>query len=107
MREARHFTKDLEELKNKQTKMNNTVEGIHSRITEAEAQINDLEDRMIETTAAEQSIEKRMRRNDSLRDLLHKVKYMNICIIGVPKGEGPEKIFEEIIAENPKTWERK
>ena len=30
------FTKDLEELKNKQTEMNNTVEGINSRITEAE-----------------------------------------------------------------------
>ena len=40
------FTKDLEEPKNKQTEMNNTLEGIHSRITEAEEQINDLEDRM-------------------------------------------------------------
>ena len=30
------FTKDLEELKNKQTEMNNTLEGIDSRITEAE-----------------------------------------------------------------------
>ena len=40
------FTKDLEELKNKQTKVNNTLEGINSRITEA-GQINDLEDRMV------------------------------------------------------------
>ena len=46
------FTKDLEELKNKQTEMNNTLEGIHSRITEAE-QINNLEDRMVEITASE------------------------------------------------------
>ena len=30
------FTKDQEELKNKQTKMKNTLEGIDSRITEAE-----------------------------------------------------------------------
>ena len=30
------FTKDLEELKNRQTKMNKTLEGINSRITEAE-----------------------------------------------------------------------
>ena len=29
------FTKDLEELKNKQTEMNNTLEGLHSKITEA------------------------------------------------------------------------
>ena len=33
------FTKDLEELKNKETEMNNTLEGINSRITEAEEQI--------------------------------------------------------------------
>ena len=46
------FNKDLEELKNKQTEMNNTLEGIHSRITEAE-QINNLEDRMVEITASE------------------------------------------------------
>ena len=30
------FTKDLEELKNKQTEMNNALERISSRITEAE-----------------------------------------------------------------------
>ena len=41
------LTKNLEELKSKQTEINNTLEGIHSRITEAEAQINDLEDRMV------------------------------------------------------------
>ena len=39
------FTKDLEELKSKQ--MNNTLEGINSRITEAEERINDLEDRVV------------------------------------------------------------
>ena len=54
------FNKDLEELKNKQTVMNNTEmkntpEGINSRITEAEEWINDLEDRMVEFTAAEQN----------------------------------------------------
>ena len=37
------FAKDPQELKNKQTKMNNMLEGIHSRIIEAEAWINDLE----------------------------------------------------------------
>ena len=41
------FIKDLEELKNKQTEMNNTLEGIHNRVTEAEAWINDLEDRIV------------------------------------------------------------
>ena len=70
------FNKDLEELKNKQTEMNNiitemkiTLEGINSIITEAEEGISDLEDRMVEITATEQSKEKRMKKNeDSLRD---------------------------------------
>ena len=60
---------------------------------------------MVEITATEQNIEKRMKRNeDSLRDLWDSIKYTNIHIIGVPEGEewetGPEKIFEEIIAQN-------
>ena len=63
------FVKDLEELKNKQAEMNNTLEGINSRIAEAE-QINDLEGRMVEITATEENTEKRKKRNeDSLRDL--------------------------------------
>ena len=44
--------------------MNNTLEGINSRITEAEEQINDMEDRMVEITATEQNIEKRMKTNE-------------------------------------------
>ena len=52
------FSKDLEELKNKQTEMNNTLEGINSRKTEAEKHILDLENRMLEIIAAEQNIEK-------------------------------------------------
>ena len=52
------------------TEMKNTLEGIYSRITEAEECISDLEDRMVEFTATEQNKEKRMKRNeDSLRDL--------------------------------------
>jgi len=83
--------------------MNNTLKEIHSRITEAEEQINDLEDGMVEITATEQNIDKRMKRNeDSLRDLWDNIKRTNVRIIKVPEGEerekGPEKIFEEIVA---------
>ena len=58
---------------------------------------------MVEITATEQNIEKRMKRNEySLRDLWDNIKCINICVIGVPEGEerekGPEKIFEEIIS---------
>ena len=84
--------------------MKNTLEGINSRITEAEERISDLEDRMVEFTAVEQNKEKRMKRNeDNLRDLWENIKHNNIRIIEVPEGEerekGPEKIFEEIIVE--------
>ena len=59
--------------------MNNTLEGINSRITKAEEWINDLEERMVEISATEQYIEKRMKRNeDSLRDLWDNIKHMNI-----------------------------
>ena len=42
--------------------MNNILEGINSRITEAEEQITDLEDIMVEFTAVEQNIDKRMKK---------------------------------------------
>ena len=41
--------------------MNNTLEGTHSRITEAEERINDLGDRMVEITATEQNSKKKIR----------------------------------------------
>ena len=113
------FNKDLEELKNKQTEMNNTItemkttqEGINTRITVAEEWISHLEDRMVEFTSAGQNKEKRMKRNeDSLRDLWDNIKHNNIRIIGVPEGEerqkGSKKIFEEIIVGNLLKRERK
>ena len=59
---------------------------------------------MVGITAAGQNIEKRMKRNENSQKDLWDIKCTNICIIGVPEGEekekGPEKIFEEIIAEN-------
>ena len=85
--------------------MKNTVEGINNRITEAEEQINELEDKMVEIIADEQNKEKRMKRiEDNLRDFWDNTKCTNIRIIGVPqeeeKNKGSEEIFEEIIVEN-------
>ena len=87
------FNKELEELKSKQTMMNTTIneiinslEGIKSRITEAEEQISDLEDKIVEITTAKQNKEKRMKRiEDSLRDLWDNIKCTNIRIIGGPR----------------------
>ena len=102
------FNKDLEELKNKQTQMNNTItemknilEEINNGITKAEERISELENRMVEITAEEQKKEERMKRiEDNLRGLWDDTKCTNIQIIGVPEEEerkrkkkGSEKIF--------------
>ena len=74
------------------TEMKNTLEGINSRITEAEERISDLQDRMVEFTAAEQNKEKRKKRNeDRLKDLWDNIKRTNIRIIGVPEREERER----------------
>ena len=82
----------------------NSLEGINSRITEAEERLSDLEDKIVEKTTAEQNKEKRMKRiEDSLRDIWDYIKRNNIPIIWVPEEEkkkGSEKIFEEIMVEN-------
>ena len=68
--------------------MKNTLEGINSRINEAEEQISELEDRLVEITAMEQNKEKRMKRNEhSLKDLCDNIKCTNIHIICIPEGE--------------------
>ena len=57
----------------------------------------------VEITDTEQKREKRLKRNENgLRELQDNIKHTKICIIAVPEQEekGPEKIFEEIIAEN-------
>ena len=51
-------------MNNKITEMKNTLECISNRINEAEEWISELEDRLVEVTAAEQNKEKRMKRNE-------------------------------------------
>ena len=87
------FNKNVEELKRNQAMMQNTInetkntlEGINSRITEAEKRVSNLEDKIVEITTAEQNKEKRMKRTeDSLRDFWDNIKCTNIRIIGVPE----------------------
>ena len=95
------INKDLEELNNKHIETNNTIteikntlEGINSRISEAEW-ISELEDEMVEITSEEQNKVKRMKRaKDSLRDLWDHIKCTNIQIIGVPEEEEKKRVWE-------------
>ena len=72
----RILNKDKEEVKNIQsarnyiiTEIKNTLEGTNSRVTKADEQISQLEDKMVEITEAEQNKEKRMKSNESQRHL--------------------------------------
>ena len=66
-------------MNNTVNEIKNSLEGINTRITEAEERISDLEDKIVEITTAEQNKEKRMRRiEDSLRDLWDNIKCTNI-----------------------------
>ena len=91
-------------MKNTINEIKSSLEGINSRITEAEERISDLEDKIVQIITTEQNKEKRMKRiEDNLRDLWENIKCTNIRIIGVPEEEkkkGTEKIFQEIIVEN-------
>ena len=52
---------------------------------------------MVEITATEQNIEKRMKRNeDSLTDLWENIKHTNLCIIRVPERGERERTGENI-----------
>ena len=80
------ITKNIEEIKNKQTEMNNTIteskntlKGTNSRITEAEKWISELEDSVVEITAEEPNKGKGMKRlEEHLRDLWDNIKCTNI-----------------------------
>ena len=79
-------------MNNKTNEIKNYLEGINSRITEAEERISDLEDKIVKITTREQNKEKRMKRiEDSLRDLWDNIKCTNIQIIGVSEEEEKKK----------------
>ncbi|KAF6306560.1 hypothetical protein mRhiFer1_008659 [Rhinolophus ferrumequinum] len=93
------------ELKNTITEIKNTLEGITSKLNEAEDhRVSDLEDKLAEITQMEQK-EKRIKNNeDGLRVLWDNTRHNNVRIIGIPGGEereqGIKNIFEVIMSEN-------
>ena len=83
------------------------LEGINSRISEAEERINDLEDGMVEITTMDQNNDKqneKKKNEDNIGALWDNFKCTNIHIIGGPRKrtekENSPKIFEEISSRN-------
>ena len=81
--------------------MKTTLEGIHSRLDEAEGQISDLEDKVTETPSHNSKKKKRIQKKkneNSLRGFWDNIKCTSIYIKGAPKGEereqGIENLFE-------------
>ena len=81
------------------------MEGIKSRLNEAEDRISELEDKVEKNTQKEQEKEKRVRKNEEvIREMQDNMKCNNICIIGIPEGEEEEQeienLFEKVMMEN-------
>lgn len=64
---------------------NNTVEGITSQLNETENQVNEIEDKI--KNKSEQKKRKKIKQQDSLRELWDNMKCNTIHIIGIPEGE--------------------
>ena len=87
--------KEIEVIKSKQAKMQNTIteiknslEAANSRIQEAEERISEVEDRLEEIMNVEQKRGKRLKTiEESLRELWDNVKCTSIHIIVVSEGE--------------------
>ena len=83
-------------MKNAVTEVKSTLDRINSRFIDTEEQISKLEDSGNHWNWTE----KRMKRNDSLRDLWDNIKHINICIIGIPEGEERTRGKEHIWRHN-------
>ena len=63
-------------MNNTVNEIKNSLEGINTRITQAEERISDLEDKILEITITEQNKQKGMKRiEDNLRDLWDNFKH--------------------------------
>ena len=89
--------------------MHAELEALKSRMNNAEEQISDFEDGIIEITQSGKERENQMRKHESnIRELWDNTKQTNLHIIRIPEGgekeKGIENIFEEIMA---KTFQNK
>ena len=81
------------------------LKALKNRMNNAEEQISDMEDKIMEITQSGQQTENQMKKHESnIRDLWDNIKWANLHIIGIPEGEekekGIENIFQEIMSKN-------
>ncbi|XP_077018145.1 uncharacterized protein C6orf141 homolog isoform X1 [Tamandua tetradactyla] len=106
--EIENLKKQITELmgvKDKEEKMEKTMDTYNGRSKETEATISELEDGTSEFQKETETIGKRMGKlEQGIRELNDNMKRTNIRVVGVPEGEekgkGGEKLMEEIITEN-------
>lgn len=99
MQKSREIKSDIATIKN-------TMECFNSRVEEAGDWFNELEDKVEKQTQPEHQVEKKIKKQEgSLREFWDNTKWSNICIIGVPEGQGEQKglenLFEEITENFP------
>ena len=96
--------KKQSEMKNTVCEIKNTLDGMNSRLREAEEWINVLEDTAVETNQAERVRENIIMQNENrLRELDDFLKCSNIHFRGIPEEEREkvaEILLEKIIADN-------
>ena len=92
MKRTKESLRDLQDIKHTNIWIIGVLEGVNSRIPEAEKLFSELEDKMLEITTEEKNKVKRMKRTEySLRDHWGYIKHINIQIIGVPEEEERKK----------------
>lgn len=79
--------KNILELKNTTNEMKSLLQGVKGRLEQADERINKLEDRTTEIIESEEHKGKRIKREQSLRDLQETIKQTNTLIVGVLEGE--------------------
>ena len=88
-------------MKNTISELKNTVEGIKSRLDEAEDQNSNLGKKVEKNTQKEQEKEKKLRKNEEgLSEMQDNMKHNNICITGIPEGEEEEQGIENLLEKN-------
>ena len=102
-RELENTRRSQKILENSFAEMQAEVKALKSIMNNAEEQISDLEDRIMEIIQAGQHIENQMKRHESnIKDIRDNTKQANLHVIGTPEEEtekGIENIFEDIMSE--------